>query len=213
MMKRRFAIIFLLLLPLLSSGQETWWGEYSFFAGGGVNDLFRIKELIGSVSVTGDGMWTAGADLRRLSGDHFSFETGLSYSHQYYHTSPDPLLGGTYLKGNFGLISLPLTARIDFLKWLFADAGAIISVQVGEGDFGANMTGLGATVGIGLQHTFKSDVFIRVRAYAGQYALVHFIAEDNPYTLWNSGVTAGIGYRFIRLGHCNCPADNSPQRR
>jgi hypothetical protein len=29
-------------------------------------------------------MWTAGFDIRRLFGDHFSIETGLSYAHQYY---------------------------------------------------------------------------------------------------------------------------------
>jgi opacity protein-like surface antigen len=206
-------VIFLMLFPLLCSGQRTWWGEYAFNAGGGANDIFRLRMLEGSGSLTGDGMWTAGADLRRLFGDHFGFETGLSYSHQYYHTSPDPLLGGAYMDGNFGLISLPLTARVDFLKLFFADAGAIISVQVGEGNFGTDMTGLGATVGVGLQHNFKSDIFIRVRAYASQFALVHFIPEDYPYTLWNTGVTVGVGYRFIRLGHCNCPADNAPRRR
>jgi opacity protein-like surface antigen len=197
---------------MLSSGQSTWWGEYSIFAGGGKNDVFRFSELVGAGSVTGTGMWTAGAELRRLFGHHFSIETGLSYSHQYYYTSPAPGIVADDQPGNVGLISLPLTARVDFLKWFFADAGALLSFQVGFADID-NMTGLGATAGVGLQHNFKSDVFIRIRAYASQSAILHFIPEDYPQTLFNSGVTVGVGYRFIRLGKCNCPADNSPRNR
>jgi len=206
-------VIFLILLPLVCTAQRTWWGEYAFHAGGGVNDIFRFSELDGAASLTGDGMWTAGADLRRLIGDHFSLETGLSYSHQYYHTSPAPGLEGDDRPGYFGLITLPLKARVDFLKWFFADAGAICSVHVGTSGVASDMTGLGVTAGAGFQYNFRSDIFVRVRAFASQYALVHFIPEDYPYTLWNSGVTLGVGYRFIRLGHCNCPADNSPVRR
>jgi len=211
-MKLRFVVLFM-MLPLLCTAQKTWWGEYAFFAGGGANDIFRFNsDLVGAGSVTGTGMWTAGADFRRLFGDHFSLETGVSYSHQYYYTSPAPGIEGDDNPGSFGLISLPLTARIDFLRWFFADAGAVFSFQAGFSN-ADDMKGLGATVGVGLQHNFKSDIFIRVRVYAAQYAILHLMPEDYPQTLFNSGVTVGVGYRFIRLGQCNCPADNSPRRR
>lgn len=208
-----FLVLFTLLLASVAcNGQKTWWGEYSAFAGGGDNEIFRFQELDGSGSVTGQGYWTAGVDLRRLVGDRFSIGTGLSYSHQYYFTSPAPGIDGADRPGSFGLITLPLTCRVDFLKWFFADAGPVISFQAGLSDID-NMTGLGATVGAGYQYRFKSDVFFRIRAYAAQYCLVHFIPDDHPRTLTNAGVTAGVGYRFIRLGKCNCPADNSPRRR
>ncbi len=208
-----FIITFTLLLASgLCSGQKTWWGEYSFFGGGGTNDIFRFNELIGAGSVTGTGMWNAGADLRRMFGDHFSIETGLSYSQQYYYTSPAPGIPGEDRPGSFGLVSLPLTARLDFLKWFFADAGAVLSL--GTGVMGVdNMSGLGATVGAGFQYNFKSDVFIRVRAYASQHGLVHFSPEEYPQALFNSGVTLGAGYRFIHLGRCNCPDDNRPGKQ
>ncbi len=208
-----FLVIFTLLLAsVTSSGQKTWWGEYSAFAGGGDNEIFRFQELDGSGSVTGQGYWTAGVDLRRLVGDRFSIGTGLSYSHQYYFTSPAPGIDGEDRPGSFGLITLPLTCRVDFLKWFFADAGPVISFQAGLSGID-NLTGLGATVGAGFQYRFKTDVFFSIRAYAAQYGLLHFIPEDHPRTLTNAGVTAGVGYRFIRLGKCNCPADNSPRRR
>ncbi len=202
----------LLLVSFSGYGQKTWWGEYSFFAGGGDNEIFRFQEPLGSGSVTGTGVWTAGADLRRLIGDHFSIETGLSYSHQYYYTSPAPGISGEDRPGNFGLIALPVTARVDFLKWFFADAGAVFALQPGMSRTD-NMTGLGATVGAGFQYNFKSDLFFRVRAYTSQHGLLHFIPEDHPQTMTNACVTVGVGYRFIRLGKCNCPDDNSPGRR
>lgn len=214
-MFRKTIFVILTALSLVSvhcNGQRTWWGEYSFFAGGGDNEIFRFRELVGSGSVTGTGMWTAGADLRRLFGDHFSLESGLSYSQQYYYTSPAPGIPGEDRPGSFGLLTLPLTARLDFLKWFFADAGAVLSIQTGLSGVG-NMTGLGATLGVGFQYNFRSDIFIRVRAYGAQYGLLHFFPDDYPRTLYNSGVTLGAGYRFIHLGKCNCPDDNSPRRR
>ncbi|MDX9903976.1 MAG: outer membrane beta-barrel protein [Bacteroidales bacterium] len=208
-----FTLFFTLLLASgVCSGQRTWWGEYSVFAGGGDNEIFRFQELIGSGSVTGTGVWTAGFDLRRLFGDHFSVETGISYSQQYYYTSPAPGIPGEDRPGDFGIISLPLTARVDFLNWFFADAGAVAGFQTGFSRLD-DMTGLGVILGAGFQYNFKSDIFFRVRAYAAQYALLHFMPEDHPQTLTNGGVTVGVGYRFIRLGRCNCPADNAPRRR
>jgi opacity protein-like surface antigen len=208
-----FILCFTLLLASgLCSGQKTWWGEYSVFAGGGDNEIFRFQELVGAGSVSGTGMWTAGVDVRRLFGDHFSIETGLSYSHQYYYTAPAPGIPGEERPGNFGIISLPLTARVDFLRWFFADAGAVAGFQTGFARLD-DMTGLGVTLGAGFQYNFKSDIFFRVRTYATQYGLLHFIHEDYPQTLTNTGLTVGIGYRFIRLGRCNCPADNVLRRR
>ena len=202
----------LLLVSGICSGQKTWWGEYSFFAGGGNNEIFRFEELTGSGSVTGTGMWTAGADLRRLFGDHFSLGSGLSYSHQYYYTSPAPGIPGEDNPGSFGLVAVPFTVRLDFLKWFFADAGAVLSLQTGFSEVD-NMSGLGATVGAGFQYNFVSDVFVRVRTYAAQYSLLHFPPQDNPQTLYNAGVTLGVGYRFIHLGKCDCPDDNAPRKR
>ena len=208
-----FCVCFtLLLVSGICSGQKTWWGEASGFAGGGDNDIFRFQELEGSGSVTGTGMWTAGADLRRLMGDHFSIGTGLSYSHQYYYTSPAPGTGGTDTPGSFGLVTVPVIVRADFLKWLFADAGVLFSVQTGDSR-ADDMSGLGATLGAGVQYRFRSDIFIRVRAYAAQYGLVHLSPETYSQTLLNGGITLGVGYRFIRLGSCNCPDDKNPVRK
>ena len=205
-------IILAITASLLCQGQSTWYGEYSFYGGGGANDIFRFREPEGAGSVTGTGMWNGGLDLRRLFGDFFSLETGLSYSHQYYYASPAPGIEGEERPGSFGMITLPVTARVDFLKWFFADAGALFAVQTGRPDIG-NMTGLGVTIGAGLQYMFRSDVFVRIRAYASQYGLLHLFPDDYPRTMSNGGFTMGVGYRFIHLGRCNCPDDNSPRRR
>ncbi|MCI0522558.1 MAG: outer membrane beta-barrel protein [Bacteroidales bacterium] len=205
-------MIFLLGVSVLCRAQDTWYGEIAPFGGGGTNDIFRFEELEGAASFTGTGMWTAGIDLRRIFTDLFSLETGAAYSHQYYYSTPAPGIEGGDQSGSFGLITVPVTARFDFLRWLFAEAGAVVSFQAGS-SAADEMSGLGATAGLGFQYNFKSDYFIRVRAYGSQYALLHFMPEDNPQTLWNSGVTVGFGYQFIHLGKCNCPESNAPRRR
>jgi hypothetical protein len=205
-------LIIFVVAAQLCAGQGTWYGEISLLAGGGVNDIFRFREPEGAESFTGKGMWTTGVDLRRLFGDHFSLGTGITYSHQYYYSSSGSGIPGEDIHGDFGVIGVPVTARVDFLKWLFADAGVIASLQTGS-SLADNMSGAGIFIGAGFQYNFRSDLFIRVRAYASQHALQHFVSDDYPQTLWNTGMTVGFGYRFIHLGKCNCPGSNAPRRR
>lgn len=209
---KKYLLILLLVASVPCRAQDTWYGEIALFGGGGTNDIFRFEEPLGAASYTGTGMWTAGIDLRRIFGDVFSLGTGAGYSHQYYYSSPAPGIEGEDQPGNFGIVSVPVTARFDFLRWLFAEAGAVVSFQTGTSQ-ADDMSGLGVTAGLGFQYTFRSDYFFRVRAYGSQYALLHFIPEDNPQTLWNTGVTVGFGYQFIHLGKCNCPESTAPRRR
>lgn len=209
---KKYLFIIALITSVPCRAQDTWYGEIALFGGGGTNDIFRFEELVGAGSFTGTGMWTGGIDLRRIFGDIFSLETGAAYSQQYYYSSPAPGIEGEDQPGSFGLVAVPVTARFDFLRWLFAEAGAVVSFQTGSSQ-ADDMSGLGITAGLGLQHNFKSDFFVRVRAFASQYALLHFMPEDNPQTLWNTGFTVGVGYQFIHLGKCNCPESTAPRRR
>lgn len=205
-------VILLLLIAQAGVSQGTWYGEIALSGGGGTNEVFRYREPVGAASYAGRGMWSAGADLRRLFGDHFSLETGVSYSRQYYLMSPAPGITGEDMHDSFGLITVPLAARADFLKWFFADAGIGVSFQAGS-SYTDDMTGLVAMLGAGFQYNFKSDLFVRVKAFASQYGLIHFMPEDNHQVLLNSGLTVSFGYRFIHLGRCNCPHDNAFPRR
>jgi opacity protein-like surface antigen len=209
---KKSLIILVMFISLSVKGQDTWYGEIALYGGGGTNDIFRFNELEGAGSYTGTGMWTGGIDLSRIITDHFSIETGIGYAHQYYYSSPAPGIPGDDRPGNFGMISVPVTARLDFLKFLFADAGILAGLQTGSSE-ADDMTGLGFTAGVGVQYRFKSDILIRLRVYGNQYALLHFAPENYPQTLYNSGVTLGIGYRFIHLGDCNCPERNTPRKR
>ena len=209
---KKSILLILILVSLSCQGQKTWWGEYSVFTGGGKNDIFRFDELVGAPSFTGKGYWSAGIDFRRIITDHFSIETGIGYSHHYYVMKSAPVPEQTTTPGNFGMVTFPVTARVDFLKYLFADAGIVAGFQAGS-SHADNMSGLGLTLGLGIQYTFKSDIFVAARALATQQALVHFLPEDYPQTLWTSGFALSMGYQFIRLGRCNCPDDRSPRRR
>lgn len=207
-------ILSLSLVSLPCSGQSsTWWGEITGFTGGGANDIFRIHELDGAGSVTGKGFWSAGVDVRRLFGKKFSLETGASYSQHYYQTTPAPGLGGEPAEGSLGLVTLPLRARYDFFRWFFGDAGIAISLQPGSSSTIENMSGVGVTLGAGYQYRWANDVFVTLRAFTTQYRLLGFTAGSNPHTIWSGGLTLGVGYRFIHLGRCNCPADNTPLGR
>ena len=210
-MKRNlFLIFFVLCLPC--AAQETWYGEIGVYGGGGVNDIFRIRELIGAGSYSGNGFYTGGVRVRRMIGDWFSVESGVSYSGQMYtmHSAPVPETHTS--TGSFGMLSVPVIARADFLKYLFADAGVIAGLQTGSSQPG-DLSGIGLTAGVGLKYQFKSDVILTLRGFGTQHSLLRFSHDDYPYTLLNTRITIGIGYRFIHLGKCHCPEGNTPGRK
>lgn len=206
------SILVLLFISISCFSQETWYGEIAAYSGGGKNDLFRFNELYGAPSYTGKGYFTTGVSVRRFFRDWFSIEAGINFAEQYYtmHSAPDP---ETYTRsGNFGVLSIPVKTRFEFLKYLFAEAGIVPGLQTGNtGSF--DLSGLGLTAGLGAKYRFKSDIIITLRAYETQYSLLSFSHDSHPYTLSNSGVTVGVGYRFIRLGKCHCPEANVPRRK
>lgn len=203
-------ILFFVSIPCLS--QETWYGEIAAFAGAGKNDVFRFNELDGAPSFSGNGFFTGGLSVRRFFKDWFSIEGGINFSEQYYtmHSAPTPEV--TSSSGHFGMLSLPVKVRFDFLKYMFAEAGVVPGVQTGNSNY-FDLSGLGLTAGLGAKFRFKSDIIITFRAYETQYALLSFSNESHPYTLSNTGFTVGVGYRFIRLGKCHCPEANMPRRK
>lgn len=210
-MKKIFLCL-MIIISIPSFAQETWYGEIAVYGGGGTNDIFRFDELDGAASFTGNGFYTGGIRVRRIIRDWFSVESGISYSRQSYTMQSAPIPGTVITSGNFGMLALPVIARFDFLKYVFADAGVIAGMQTGG--YGAdNLSGLGLTAGLGLSYTFKSDIMITARAYTTEFGLLHFTAEEYPHALHNSGLTLGIGYNFISLGKCNCPEGKKPQRR
>ena len=209
---KRASVVILFFVSVTCYSQETWYGEIAAYAGGGINDIFRYKELMGAPSYTGNGFFTGGASVRRIIKEWFSVEGGINFSEQYFtmHSAPTPEVITS--SGHFGMLSLPVKARFDFLKYVFAEAGIVPGLQTGN-THSFDLSGLGLTAGLGLKYRFKSDIIITLGAYETQYAMLSLSGDNHPYTLSNTGLTAGVGYRFIRLGKCHCPEANVPRRK
>jgi hypothetical protein len=209
---KRAVLLLTILISLSCAAQETWYGEIAVYGGGGTNDIFRFNELDGAASFYGDGFYTGGLRVRRIVRDWFSVESGIGYSGQLYTMHSAPMPESYSSSGHFGMVTIPVNGRFDFLKYAFADIGIIAGFQTGS--YGSdNLSGLGLTGGLGLCYKFKSDIIITARAYTSQFSLLHFIPEDYPHNLSNSGITIGVGYEFIRLGKCHCPEGNNPKRK
>ena len=209
---KRASVGILFFISVACYSQETWYGEIAAYTGGGINDIFRYNELMGAPSYTGNGFFTGGVSVRRIIKEWFSVEGGINFSEQYYtmHSAPTPEVITS--SGHFGMLSLPVKARFDFLKYVFAEAGIVPGLQTGNTE-SFDLSGLGVTAGLGLKYRFKSDIIITFRAYETQYDILSFSNDDHPYILSNSGFTVGVGYRFIRLGKCHCPEANVPRRK
>lgn len=109
------------------------------------------------------------------------FETGIEYGHHRY--TKDFFLLNKEEAYNFSILNVPITARINFLKYFFVNGGAVLSVDINSG---YGLGGLGAIVGGGGKYDFKNGMSVFVNPYAKIHGLIP----------WNSGALLESGFRF-----------------
>ena len=128
-------------------------------------------------------------------------ETGIEYSKNNIKFFAYPN-GITYFVGerNLSLISIPLTLRADFLKFLFADAGTFIDFDFSSKDeIIDNQTGMGIVVGLGAKYDFKFGISLFVNPFARLHSLVPFAPEKYHNRLFDKGFRFGMTYDLNKI--------------
>ena len=132
--------------------------------------------------------------IKRIT-PNFSLETGLNYFSADLEKSSISWGGspGTSFE-SYGLLSIPLLARLSFWNYFFANAGPVIDFQTTDHEI-ASQSGIGYSLGLGAQYYFN-NFSIFVNPNFRQHSLVSFEKENNQGKLTGFGIKMGIGYRF-----------------
>lgn len=136
----------------------------------------------------------------RIGFNHWlSLATGLEYT-GYRFTWPDELIGQREFapyQQNLNLLSIPLIARADFLKYVFIQAGSMIDVQVSKQVGARSFSGMGVQVGAGLRYDTKSNIGFFINPNFQWHGLLKFQGRfPNQGRLNSSCIRLGISYRL-----------------
>ena len=132
-------------------------------------------------------------------------ETGIEFSSHTITTvvrrkpsKPSSDVDVTRYDERLSLTSIPVTARINFLKYFFINGGVLLEWETKTSDPIDNQSGLGALGGIGAKYELNNGLGAFINNYYKFHALVPFLAErdDHRWKIIEGGLRVGITYTF-----------------
>ncbi len=123
-------------------------------------------------------------------------ETGLEYSRQMLQTDSFGPHHYSVSRRDFTLLDIPLTVRLNFLRFFFANSGFLIAVDPNKRDPIGKQTGIGEMAGIGARYKFKIGISLFVNPYMKFYSNILHKSQYGHHQLDEAGFRFGITYNL-----------------
>lgn len=176
--------------------QDKSQGELILNFSKGTSEVLR-KQLEGAGGYDGDGFYSVGLSYLKALNSWLDVEAGVNYSkHNIKFTSHLHLDGGkTFSRSNLQIVSVPVTLRANFLKYLFVNLGAVAGLETKHSILD-NQSGIGAMAGIGFKYSFTPQVSAFVNPFLQQHAIIPFRSENYQQRMLDAGVRFGVSLKL-----------------
>ncbi|MDY0347650.1 MAG: outer membrane beta-barrel protein [Tenuifilaceae bacterium] len=203
----KFKIITLGLLIILScsllaqenGGMKRSIGfTFSAFEGNDITNSARMT-LLGGASYSGKGFYTVGVNYVQPVRSWIDIESGVEYSnHTITVESMSQPEDHPPANKDISLINIPITARINFLKYFFINGGLMLDLDMGISSPIDSQTGVGALLGIGAKYSLNNGLGAFVNGYYKYHSLIPLSANNYDYRwrLIEGGLRMGVTYSF-----------------
>lgn len=168
----------------------------------GNNDFINKagKALIGGPSYDGKNFFTAGLCYVYPLLPWLDIESGIVYSSHTITVKPNlpSSIDNAPFDENITLIDVPVTARINFLKYFFVNGGLVLGIETGNPGSVESQTGIGTLMGIGAKYSLRNGIGAFVNGYYKFHAMLPLSAENDDYRwkLLEGGLRIGLTYSF-----------------
>ncbi len=168
------------------------------FSSLGENDVIRFQPLEGEGSYNSDNFFTIGINYLHQLNNTFNFETGIEYSNHKIIVDPfdPPFNQAPSHREQFSLINIPLTLRVNFLKYCFVNGGLILDIDPTISSPVDSQNGIGAIFGLGLKYDSDFGVSVFVNPYMKSHSLISFSTTENHQRLMETGFRFGLMYKL-----------------
>lgn len=193
---------FVLIVLFLAIGQMHGMAQLSrakfglTFSAFGKANLFNNHDVLGGGRYDWKSSYAFGLTYSKPIYKWLYFESGIDVSkHKFNYISFIGLTENVHTIETTTIISIPITLRINFLKYLFVNGGGLYSFTPSSTDSMLDQQGLGLIAGFGANYNFKSGFSVFVNPYQKFHALVNFPAEKGSrYRMNETGVRFGVTY-------------------
>ena len=198
-MKKASLLVLFFVITILSFAQvndtHTRHGKIglTFSSLGSADGLSFAK---GAASYTGDGFYAFGLNYLYVLNNTFDFETGCEYAHytMTIHPNVPPDADDTPYDINYSLISIPLSFRVNFLKYCFMNGGLDLDFDPTVSNPIGSQDGIGSVLGLGLKYDSKSGIPVFVNPYFKVHRLIPFSQSNGSPRILESAFRFGIMY-------------------
>lgn len=165
--------------------------------GGGKSQIVNFHQLSGSGGFESKGYFLVGLNYLRPLKHWLSLDAGIEFSHHKYTATSAPTPQIRYWDTDASLLTLPVNARINFLKYLFVHGGLLFDFDLSDQKDIDRQTGLGASLGIGGQYNFKSGLSLFINPFIRSHAILPFDSKRGVWhndMIYEHGVKLGVLY-------------------
>ena len=197
----QYSATFIMFILFLLDGYSTYSqtkNRIALISGISSNAVFQSEPMLGGGSNEGKGANALGIRYTRNLNKGFSIETGLEYSANKIESTP--AFTGQQMpssRHNIRMVSVPLYGNLNFLKYLFVNAGVIFDLETemyASETRGLNsQSGVGYGFGMGGKYDYKKMTII-LNPFFQKHAVV--ITNNHPERIGELGARLGIGYNF-----------------
>jgi hypothetical protein len=168
------------------------------FSSFGKNDIINSEPLIGGPNYIADGFYIFGINYVYKINNTFDFETGIEYAKHKIIIDPfDPPYDAAPSHGaQFSLINIPLTVRVNFLKYCFVNGGFNLDFDPTVSSPIDSQNGIGAILGLGIKYDTKYGISAFVNPYIKAHSLISFSSYDYRQRVLESGFRFGVMYKL-----------------
>lgn len=200
-MKKTFLLIFCYVFTISIYAQKSEVKSrkgkigITFSSLGSADGLSSAK---GAASYTGNGFYAFGLNYIYSVNKTFDFETGVEYAHytMTIHPNVPPDADKTPYDINYSLISIPLTARVNFLKYCFINGGLNLDIDPTISNPIGSQDGIGILLGLGMKYDSKYGISAFINPYFKAHSIVEFSSVENRQRVMESGFRFGIMYKL-----------------
>lgn len=168
------------------------------FSSFGENDVFRKEPLMGEASYNSDKFYILGFNYIYKLNKIFDLETGIEYAKHTIIIDPfdPPYNEAPSHSEQFSLVNIPITARVNFLKYFFVNGGFILDIDPTVSSPIDSQDGIGALFGLGLKYDSKYGISAFVNPYFKSHSMISFSGVENRQRVMESGFRFGIMYKL-----------------
>lgn len=171
-------------------------GHISFGVAFGDNDMVQFKQLVGAGSHSGKGFYSLEFNYQKPLNRFFDFETGLAFGNYNFLISGAPGVDFEPVSEKTLLFTIPVTVRVNFLKYFFVNVGALMDMDFSNSSYLDNQTGVGAKFGVGIQYRLNSGMGFFIYPNLRAHSLAPFLSANYQERLFESSIQFGVSYKL-----------------